>query len=69
MESYAHSLSCDTIKLPEVPKAQEHLRTVWNEQWIPGPDSLLNPNVVLGCVESGTDEVDLISQRKLIKAM
>jgi len=22
MESYAHSLSCDTIKLPEVPKAQ-----------------------------------------------
>ncbi|CAJ0926043.1 7547_t:CDS:2 [Entrophospora sp. SA101] len=33
------------------------------------PDSLLNPNVVLGCVESGTDEVDLISQRKLIKAM
>nr|CAG8616130.1 15914_t:CDS:2 [Entrophospora candida] len=88
MESYAHSLSCDTIKLPEVPKAQgtaggakatlqqlvempvdEHLRTVWNGQWIPGPDSLLNPNVVLGCVESGTDEVDLISQRKLIKAM
>ncbi|CAH1766182.1 10110_t:CDS:2, partial [Entrophospora sp. SA101] len=25
MESYAHSLSCDTIKLPEVPKAQDSI--------------------------------------------